>query len=176
MYPSLQQENYSHCTHGKWRLTRSPIQGSFGPSQGQEASFLQVLCGQVAGDSGCPHTLLPHHVTVFKKRWGIGQKKKNIYIYIYILGFHVKRRTQKASSTHTTCTTGSLQSLLVNHSIIYREEPRRQTQLTLPVLQGPSRAYWSTTVSFTEKNPEGKLNSHCLYYRDPPDPAVYHSI
>jgi hypothetical protein len=96
----------------------------------------------VAGDSGCPHTLLPHHVTVFKKRWGIGQKKKNIYIYIYIYEL-----------------------------IISKEEPRKQAQLTLPVLQGASRACWSTTASFTEKNPEGKLNSHYLYYRGPPEPT-----
>ena len=53
---------------GKQRLTRCPIQGGPGPRQSQEASFLEVLGGQVAGDGGGPHALLPHQVTVFKER------------------------------------------------------------------------------------------------------------
>lgn len=70
--PSGHRKRSIYTAH-KRRLTRSPIQGSFGPSQGQEASFLQVLCGQVAGDGGRPHTLLPHQVTVFKECWGRGK-------------------------------------------------------------------------------------------------------
>lgn len=61
---------------GKWRLTRSPIQSSLGTSQGQEASFLEVLGGQVAGDGRRPHALLPHQVTVFKESWV--EKEKHV--------------------------------------------------------------------------------------------------
>lgn len=56
-----------HGPQGPYRLTRGPIQGSLGSGQGQEASVLEMLGGQVAGDGGCPDALLPHQVTVLKE-------------------------------------------------------------------------------------------------------------
>lgn len=47
------------------RLTSGAWQGCFGTSQCQQSALFQVQGGQVAGDSGGPHTLLPHQICIF---------------------------------------------------------------------------------------------------------------
>lgn len=52
---------------GTGRLTGSAVQRGLGARQGQEAPFLEVLGGQVAGDGGRPQALLPHEVAVLEE-------------------------------------------------------------------------------------------------------------